>query len=264
MLAHGLTATRRYVVHGSRLLPQAGYRVIAYDARGHGESSPAPDPGDYAYAELVRDLEGVMDALELDRAVLGGASMGAATTLRSRSSRPQRVEALVQITPAYLRRAADATTQELAAGTSWQTGSSATASRDSCASTGSRRSSRVSGASSRRIRQRLERHEHPQAVADALRVVVRSRRSRPRSARGGPGPTLVVGSRDEADPEHPLEVAQAYAEHIPGAELVVEEPGSSPLAWRGAQLSRRSRPSSSGTTCRVTPPTADRGSELPP
>ena len=51
-------------------------------------------------------------------------------------------------------------------------------------------------------------------------------------------PTLVVASHDDADPEHPYAVAEEYARLIPGAELVSEEPGSSPLAWRGAQLSR--------------------------
>ena len=42
VLLHGLTATRRYVVMGSRALERSGHRVIAYDARGHGRSSPAP------------------------------------------------------------------------------------------------------------------------------------------------------------------------------------------------------------------------------
>jgi 3-oxoadipate enol-lactonase len=51
-------------------------------------------------------------------------------------------------------------------------------------------------------------------------------------------PTLVVGSRDDADPGHPLAVAEEYAERLPDAELVVEPEGKSPLAWQGAQLSR--------------------------
>ena len=38
VLLHGLTATRRYVVMGSRALERSGHRVIAYDARGHGRS----------------------------------------------------------------------------------------------------------------------------------------------------------------------------------------------------------------------------------
>ena len=45
VLLHGLTATRRYVVMGSKALERSGHRVISYDARAHGRSSPAPDPG---------------------------------------------------------------------------------------------------------------------------------------------------------------------------------------------------------------------------
>src|SRR5919112_1582631 len=41
VLCHGITATRRYVLHGSKALPRAGHRVVVYDARGHGESDPA-------------------------------------------------------------------------------------------------------------------------------------------------------------------------------------------------------------------------------
>jgi pimeloyl-ACP methyl ester carboxylesterase len=51
-------------------------------------------------------------------------------------------------------------------------------------------------------------------------------------------PTIVVASRDEADPGHPYAVGERYAEAIPGAELRSEEPGSSPLAWQGGQLSK--------------------------
>ncbi|MEA2399831.1 MAG: hypothetical protein QOK00_234, partial [Thermoleophilaceae bacterium] len=42
VLLHGLSATRRNVVQGSRALLRRGYRLIAYDARGHGASSPGP------------------------------------------------------------------------------------------------------------------------------------------------------------------------------------------------------------------------------
>ena len=43
VLLHGLSATRRNVVQGSRHLIKRGYRLIAYDARGHGSSSPAAE-----------------------------------------------------------------------------------------------------------------------------------------------------------------------------------------------------------------------------
>src|SRR5204862_7323729 len=82
VLLHGLTATRRYVVMGSRALARSGHRVIAYDARGHGRSTPAPAPDAYAYDELAADLSAVMDDLEGERAGLAGAPLGAAPAHR--------------------------------------------------------------------------------------------------------------------------------------------------------------------------------------
>src|SRR5438270_2645098 len=81
VLLHGLTATRRYVVMGSRSLERSGHRVIAYDARAHGRSSPAPDREAYTYDDLGRDLIAVLDDRAIERAVLAGASMGAHTLL---------------------------------------------------------------------------------------------------------------------------------------------------------------------------------------
>jgi hypothetical protein len=48
----------------------------------------------------------------------------------------------------------------------------------------------------------------------------------------------VVASGDQADPGHPQALAAAYAAAIPGARLLTDEPGKSPLAWQGSRLSR--------------------------
>src|SRR3954467_15625241 len=101
VLLHGLTATRRYVVMGSRALERSGHRVVAYDARGHGASAPAPDPDAYDYDDLVEDLRAVLDDCGVDRAVLAGASMGAHTAVRLAVDAPERVAGLVVITPAF-------------------------------------------------------------------------------------------------------------------------------------------------------------------
>ena len=61
VLLHGLTASRRYVVMGSRALQRSGHRVIAYDARVHGSSSPAPAHDAYGYGDLGADLLAVLD-----------------------------------------------------------------------------------------------------------------------------------------------------------------------------------------------------------
>jgi len=92
------------------------------------------------------------------------------------------------------------------------------------------------------LRQRLAAHQHPLAVADALEAVPRSHPFEQLEQLAALRvPTVVVGSRDEADPGHPLAVALRYAGTIPGAQLTVENAGppvSSPLAWQGGQLSR--------------------------
>ncbi len=51
-------------------------------------------------------------------------------------------------------------------------------------------------------------------------------------------PTLVVASHDEADPGHPYEAAERIAATVPGAQLISEQAGESPLAWQGGKLSR--------------------------
>ena len=93
VLLHGLTATRRYVVMGSRALERGGHRVIAYDARGHGESTPAPDPDAYDYDDLVTDLQAVLDdrghrARGARRRLDGRAHRGAAGARRTPSASP--------------------------------------------------------------------------------------------------------------------------------------------------------------------------------
>jgi pimeloyl-ACP methyl ester carboxylesterase len=83
---------------------------------------------------------------------------------------------------------------------------------------------------------------HPLAVADALEAVPRSRPfERLDELRALSVPTVVIASRDEADPGHPLAVGERYARTVPGARLVVEDAGPpprSPIAWQGGQLSR--------------------------
>lgn len=238
VLLHGLTATRRYVVMGSRLLERRGYRLVGYDARGHGESSPAPERAAYEYSDLVDDLERVLDELELERVVLAGSSMGAATAAAFALRAPERVVALVQSTPAYDGRPHDDPTEMVA----WEALADGLE-RDGIdgflAEYEPRVQQRWVDSVRRLTRQRLERHRDLGALADAIRVVPGSRPFDGIEALEQiEVPTLVVGSRDDADPEHPLAVAEAYVDRIPNAELAVEAPGRSPLAWRGAQVSR--------------------------
>lgn len=240
VLLHGLTATRRYVVMGSTVLQREGRRVIAYDARGHGRSSPAAEPGGYTYPALVGDLWALMDTLNLERAVLAGASMGAHTLLAAALDRPERVAGLVVITPAYEGSAADDAPARLARWDALSEGLR-TGGVDGFLRAYGRPEvpERWRETVLKVMRQRLSLHEHPQALADALRAVPRSHPyGELEELAAIRVPTSIVVSSDEADPGHPEAVGEAYARIIPGARLVRDEPGHSPVAWQGSQLSR--------------------------
>jgi pimeloyl-ACP methyl ester carboxylesterase len=239
VLLHGLTATRRYVVMGSRALERSGHRVVTYDARAHGQSAPAPDSEAYGYEVLAGDLRAVFDALELDRAVLAGASMGAHTLLRFALDHPERVSGLVVITPAYEPESHD-NPERLARWDALAQGLREGGVEGFVAAYGEPDVPEgYRDTVLRVIRQRLSLHEHPEAVADALRVVPRSRPFAAVSELEAISvPVTVVASNDEADPGHPQAVGEAYAAAIPGAELVTDKPGHSPVAWQGSQLSK--------------------------
>jgi pimeloyl-ACP methyl ester carboxylesterase len=240
VLLHGLTATRRYVVMGSSALQRGGHRVLAYDARGHGRSAPAPAPGDYDYAALTADLKAVMDGAGLDRAVLAGASMGAHTVLAFALAHPERVAGMVIITPAY---AGAADNDDAARRAHWDALAAGLREGGIKGFLAAQGAPRVSDSWRdtvvKVITQRMSQHEHLDAVADALQAVPRSH---PFAAIEDLGtldaPAVVVASDDDADPEHPRAIGEAYAAAIPGARLVTDEPGRSPVAWQGSQLSK--------------------------
>ncbi|MBS1882273.1 MAG: alpha/beta fold hydrolase [Actinobacteria bacterium] len=239
VLCHGLTASRRYVVHGSRVLERGGHRVITYDARGHGESDPAPPGQSYGYPELIADLERVVEAeLGEARFILGGHSMGAHTAVGYALAHPQRLRGLVIIGPTYtgeISATALAYWDGLAAALEGEgidgfveyltrEGSTAEAWREPVA--------RIS-------RERMELHRDPRELARALRETPASRPFGSLAELGGLDlPALVVASHDEADPGHPYAAAAAYAAALPRARLISEDEGQSPLAWQGGRLSR--------------------------
>lgn len=239
VLLHAITASRRYVVHGSKLLPRGGYATVTYDARGHGESGAAPKGSGYSYDELVADAAAVLEATvgEGD-AVLAGTSMGAHTAVAFALRCPERLAGLAVIGPAYNGLPASEETlaewDELADGL------------EGDGVEGFLRAYEAHGLDPqwrdtllRTTRERLGTHRHPEAVAEAIRAI-------PRDEPFGDMaelefldvPTLVVASHDEADPGHPYAVAEAYAQRLPQARLVSEQPGESPLAWQGGRLSR--------------------------
>ena len=80
LLLHGGGQTRHAWKGAGETLGRAGYRAVAYDARGHGDSDWAPD-GDYEVDRMIDDLVGVIEALGGEAPILVGASMGGGTSL---------------------------------------------------------------------------------------------------------------------------------------------------------------------------------------
>jgi pimeloyl-ACP methyl ester carboxylesterase len=79
ILLHGFAADRRTnwrLTGWYKLLLNAGYRVIAPDARGHGRSDKPTDPKDFSPAGIAGDVIRLMDHLDIDKADLFGYSMG--------------------------------------------------------------------------------------------------------------------------------------------------------------------------------------------
>jgi pimeloyl-ACP methyl ester carboxylesterase len=239
VLLHGITATRHSVIHGSRRLERAGHTVISYDARGHGESDPATPGSDYGYPELRGDLAAVID----ERAgggpvLLAGHSMGAHTAVGFALEEPARIAGLVVIGPAYDGEIGEDSLRY------WD-GLAAALEQEGIDGFVSY-IDRVQGVDPRWrdsvlrfTRERMERHRRLDALVAALREVPRSRPFGSLSELEGLSvPTLIVASHDAADPGHPYAVAEAYAARIPGARLVSEPEGQSPLAWQGGRLSR--------------------------
>jgi 3-oxoadipate enol-lactonase len=239
VLCHGLTASRRYVVQGSRFLEREGHRVITYDARGHGESDPAPAGQSYGYPELIADLERVVDAeVGEGRFLLGGHSMGAHTAVGYALAHPERLSGLVIVGPTYTGELADSTlaywdglAAALEAG--GIDGFVEYLMRESGVAEPWR------GPVEKASRQRMELHPNLGEMARALRETPASRPFGSLAELAAlEVPTLVVASHDDADPGHPHAVAEAYAKALPNARLVSEDEGQSPLAWQGGRLSR--------------------------
>lgn len=236
LLLHGLTMTSDELAAAGAELARAGFRVVSYDARGHGRSGGPTDARAYDYGALATDALAVMDAFELSRAVLVGASMGAHTALRIALAEPDRVAGVVAISPGY-----DPDHHPGSGLHDWSrlalvlrlAGPDAFSAALPLANVAPERARIVRELTRRRMGQ----HRALSATADALEAV-------PLEAPFGTlddlaaidVPALVVGSRDEFDPVHPLALAERYAAAIPGGSLTCEPPGELPLAWTGAAL----------------------------
>ena len=113
IVAHGLTSSRANNAASGLLdlspVSDAGYTLISYDARGHGESTGTGVPDDYLWPALADDLLAFADAVAPgEQVAVIGSSMGTATAIFAALKAPERIGALVLTAPptAWQSRAA--------------------------------------------------------------------------------------------------------------------------------------------------------------
>ncbi len=94
LLSHGYSATSRmWQGQVEALAPQ--YRIITWDMRGHGQSDSPDDPALYSEAHTVADMAAILDILGIERAVIGGLSLGGYMSLAFHLAHPGRTRALM-------------------------------------------------------------------------------------------------------------------------------------------------------------------------
>ena len=237
---HGVMQTHDTVMKGDEL-QRAGYRVIAYDARGHGGSETPDDPTDYGYDRLVEDLVQVMDEHDASPAVLVGVSMGALTSLRLALEQPERVAGIVAVTPAYNPDSAGGCLNraELVAEALRQRDAELLIAAEPVGPADGHRQRALLAFARRTAERTIASHRDPAATAIALLAILRARAFdtfEPLAAIEAP--TVVIGSHDEFDLNHPLWLAEQYARALPGCRWVCEEKGELPIAWKGREVAR--------------------------
>ena len=205
LLTHGHMSSR-VAWNGQHQALADRYRVISWDIRGHGQTVSPDDPAQYSLEWSIADMRALLAHLGLERAVIGGLSLGGYLSLAFALAHPEMVEALVicDSGPGYRNDQARAQWNERAFSRAAEletNGLESLASR------------------SREVREARSRHRSARALAHATRGILAQQGST--VIDGLPSirvPTLViVGDRDQ-----PFVAPCEYmAKKIPGARLEV-------------------------------------------
>lgn len=94
LLSHGYTATSAMWAGQIDALTKT-HDVITWDMRGHGRSASPADQSLYSERLTVDDMAALLDACDVDSAVIGGLSLGGYMTLAFHLVHPERCDALM-------------------------------------------------------------------------------------------------------------------------------------------------------------------------
>jgi pimeloyl-ACP methyl ester carboxylesterase len=95
VLLPGLLFSRRMHRPLAEELEARGHRVLCLDLLGHGESDRPPEMWNYGMTIFGRQTIALLDHAGIDKAVLGGTSLGANVTLEAAAAAPERVKGML-------------------------------------------------------------------------------------------------------------------------------------------------------------------------
>jgi pimeloyl-ACP methyl ester carboxylesterase len=95
VLIHGLLMNRRMYDGLAPEMAERGFRVITVDLLGHGSSDRPPEMTKYSMTFFAQQVVALLDHLEIDKAVIGGTSLGANVTLETAHIAPDRVKGMM-------------------------------------------------------------------------------------------------------------------------------------------------------------------------
>src|SRR5690348_5570289 len=102
LLIHGWGCSAYIFRENMPALARAGFRAIAIDLKGHGLSDKPQHRSEYTIDALVDHVAEVRDALELERPVLAGHSLGGSLVYHFASRHPDRAAGLALLSPVGL------------------------------------------------------------------------------------------------------------------------------------------------------------------
>jgi pimeloyl-ACP methyl ester carboxylesterase len=101
VLIHGFPELAYSWRHQIPALSEAGFRAVAYDQRGYGDSSKPEDIDAYALTNLAADAIGLLNVLGLEQATLVGHDWGSIVVWTAALMYPERVENVVSLNVPY-------------------------------------------------------------------------------------------------------------------------------------------------------------------
>jgi len=223
VFAHGLMGNIEQVTpEGLDLAPvHERVRLLTYDARGHGHSSGPEHSGEYTWESLGRDMSGFIDHAGADSAIVGGASMGAATALWMAVEQPERVSALAILMPPPLGGPDFQTTEEKNAIAALEMISMAVVASGIEQTLAFAKNLPGFAATPEEAADKANwlRGQNALTLRYAIPGLVKSPFHHPDDYARIQAPTIVVAH--EGDALHPARAARLLAEKIPNCELVI-------------------------------------------